>query len=110
MAREVLAFTTAIELDSCDLLGFSIGSYVAQRVALARPDAIGKVVLASTAPQGARGMHGWAAAVIEAVGKPQTSGEEYLSVFFTHSTASLAARSADARTDLLTHSGPRHSN
>ena len=91
MAREVLAFTTAIELDSYDLLGFSIGSFVAQRVALARPNAIGKVVLASTAPQGARGMHGWAADVIEAVGKPQTSGEEYLSVFFTHSTASLAA-------------------
>ena len=82
MAREVLAFTTAIELDSYDLLGFSIGSFVAQRVALARPDAIGKVVLASTAPEGARGMHGWAAAVIEAVDKPQTSGEEYLSVFF----------------------------
>ena len=56
MAREVLAFTTAIELESYDLLGFSIGSFVAQRVALARPNAIGKVVLASTAPQGARGM------------------------------------------------------
>lgn len=91
MAREVLAFTTAIELDSYDLLGFSIGSFVAQRVALARPDSIEKLVLASTAPQGGRGMHGWAPDVIEAVGKPQTSAEDYLSIFFTRSNASRTA-------------------
>jgi hypothetical protein len=30
------------------------------------------------APQGAAGMRGWAPAVIEAVGKPQVSQEEYL--------------------------------
>ena len=37
------------------------------------------------------GMHGWAPEVIGAVGKPETSGEEYLSVFFTGSDASRAA-------------------
>ena len=36
-------------------------------------------------------MHGWAPDVIGAVGKPETSGEEYLSVFFTTSDASRAA-------------------
>ena len=36
-------------------------------------------------------MHGWAPKVIGAVGKPETSGEEYLSVFFTDSDASRAA-------------------
>ncbi|MFF4962376.1 alpha/beta fold hydrolase [Streptomyces sp. NPDC001222] len=91
MAREVLGFTVALGIESFDLLGFSIGSFVAQRVALARPDAVGKVVLASTAPQGARGMHGWAPDVIAAVGGPRTSGEEYLRVFFTASESSRAA-------------------
>jgi pimeloyl-ACP methyl ester carboxylesterase len=91
MVREVLAFTLALGLDSYDVLGFSIGSFVAQRVALARPNAVGKVVLASTAPQGAPGMHGWAAHVIGAVGQPETSAEEYLSVFFTSSEASRKA-------------------
>ncbi|MGW5480004.1 alpha/beta fold hydrolase [Streptomyces sp. NPDC004008] len=91
MAREVLGFTVALGFESFDLLGFSIGSFVAQRVALARPDAVGKVVLASTAPQGARGMHGWAPDVIAAVGGPKTSGEEYLRVFFTASESSRAA-------------------
>ena len=36
-------------------------------------------------------MHGWAPDVIGAVGKPETSPEEYLSVFFTNSEASRAA-------------------
>ncbi|MFD3925690.1 alpha/beta fold hydrolase [Streptomyces sp. NPDC058614] len=91
MAREVLAFTVALGIETFDLLGFSIGSFVAQRVALARPDAVDKVVLASTAPQGARGMHGWAPEVIGAVGRPQTSAAEYMSVFFTASEAGRAA-------------------
>jgi pimeloyl-ACP methyl ester carboxylesterase len=36
-------------------------------------------------------MHGWAPEVIEAVGNPETSSAEYLSVFFTGSPASLQA-------------------
>jgi pimeloyl-ACP methyl ester carboxylesterase len=91
MARDVLAFTDELELPVFDLLGFSIGSFVAQRVALTRPDAVGKVVLASTAPQGARGMHGWAPDVIGAVGQPQTSPEQYLRVFFSPSEPSRIA-------------------
>ena len=72
-------------------LGFSIGSFVAQEMVLVRPGAVRNVVLASSAPRGARGMHGWAADVIAAVGQPETSGEDYLSVFFTDSEASRAA-------------------
>ena len=36
-------------------------------------------------------MHGWAAPVIAAVGRPETSPEAYLSVFFTSSEAGGAA-------------------
>ena len=91
MADEILAFTTALDLDSFDLLGFSIGSMVAQRVALTRPTAIGKLVLASTAPQGAAGMHGWAPQVIGAIGTPRTTPEQYLGVFFADSETSQSA-------------------
>ena len=91
MAREILAFTTALGLDSFDLLGFSIGSMVAQRVALARPTAVGKVVLTSTAPEGAAGLHNWDPNVTSAIGGPQTTAEGYLSVFFTASGASRSA-------------------
>jgi pimeloyl-ACP methyl ester carboxylesterase len=91
MARDALAFIDALELPQIDLLGFSLGSFVAQEIALARPDLPRRVVLASSAPQGASGMHGWAPEVIGAVGRPQTSPEGYLSVFFAPSDTSLAA-------------------
>jgi pimeloyl-ACP methyl ester carboxylesterase len=91
MARDAIDFIDALGVEEVDLLGFSIGSFLAQEIALIRPSVVRKVVLASSAPQGASGMHGWAPEVIGAVGKPETSGEEYLSVFFTQSEASRAA-------------------
>ncbi|MGW1755074.1 alpha/beta fold hydrolase [Streptomyces mirabilis] len=94
MAHDAIAFIEAIGalgLGQVDVLGFSLGSFVAQQIALTRPALVRRLVLASSAPQGAVGMHGWAPEVIDAVGNPETSPEEYLSVFFTGSPASLRA-------------------
>jgi pimeloyl-ACP methyl ester carboxylesterase len=91
MAQDAIAFLDALELSEVDLLGFSIGSFVAQEIALTRPDLVRRVVLASSAPQGGAGMHGWAKDVIDAVGKRQGSPEGYLSVFYAPSPASQAA-------------------
>ena len=88
MARDALAFLAAMGFGEVDLLGFSIGSFVAQQIALTRPGVVRRLVLASSAPQGAAGMHGWAPEVIGAIGTPDTSPEEYLGVFFTPSAAS----------------------
>src|SRR5207342_3500838 len=91
MAHDAIAFVEAMGLEKADLLGFSIGSFVAQEIALIRPDLLRRVVLASSAPQGAAGMHGWAPEVIGAVGAPETSPEGYLSVFFAPTKTSLEA-------------------
>ena len=91
MARDAIAFTTGLDLGQADLLGFSIGSFVAQQLTLTRPALVRRLVLASAAPQGADGMHGWAPEVIGAVGIPHTTPEAYLSVFFTASAASKQA-------------------
>jgi len=91
MARDAIAFLAAMDLGQVDLLGFSIGSFVAQQVALTRPAIVRRLVLASAAPQGAAGMHGWAPEIIGAVGTPVTSPEAYLGVFFARSSSSLAA-------------------
>jgi pimeloyl-ACP methyl ester carboxylesterase len=91
MARDAIAFLTAMGIGQVDLLGFSIGSFVAQEIALTRPGLVRRLVLASSAPQGAAGMHGWAADVIGAVGTPDTSPEAYRGVFFTRSAASQHA-------------------
>jgi len=91
MARDAIAFLEAMDFTRVDLLGFSIGSFVAQEIALIRPDVLRRVVLASSAPQGAAGMHGWAPEVIGAIGAPETSPEGYLSVFFAPTATSLEA-------------------
>src|ERR1700691_5309024 len=57
MAHGATAFIAAMGFEKVDLLGFSIGSFVAQEIALLRPDVVQKVVLASSAPEGAPGMH-----------------------------------------------------
>jgi pimeloyl-ACP methyl ester carboxylesterase len=91
MARGAIDFVEAMSFRRVDLLGFSIGSFVAQEIALIRPDLLRRVVLASAAPQGAAGMHGWAADVIGAVGEPETSPRGYLEVFFAPTETSRAA-------------------
>ena len=91
MARDALAFMAAMQFSQADLLGFSIGSFVAQQMALIRPAIARRLALASSAPQGAVGMHGWAPEVIGAIGTPQTSPEAYLDVFFTKSASSRRA-------------------
>jgi pimeloyl-ACP methyl ester carboxylesterase len=91
MAQDAIAFLSAMQFDQVDILGFSIGSFVAQEMALVRPALLRKVVLASSAPQGAAGMHGWAPDVIDAVGARQTNPEGVLDVFYARSASSRQA-------------------
>jgi pimeloyl-ACP methyl ester carboxylesterase len=91
MAHDAIAFVEAMDLRRVDLLGFSLGSFVAQEIALIRPDLLRRVVLASSAPQGAAEMHGWAPEVIGAVGQRETSPQGYVSVFFAPTATSREA-------------------
>ena len=91
MAHDAIAFVDAIGVERIDLLGFSIGSFVAQEIALIRPDLLRRLVLTSAAPQGAQGMHGWAPDVIGAVGGREPNPQGYLDVFFAHTDSSRQA-------------------
>jgi pimeloyl-ACP methyl ester carboxylesterase len=91
MARDAIAFPDAMEFGRADIPGFSIGSFVAQDIALIRPEVVRRLILASSAPQGAAGTHGWAADVIAAVGAPKPDPDKILDVFYTQSTASRTA-------------------
>jgi pimeloyl-ACP methyl ester carboxylesterase len=91
MAHGAIAFLQAMDVRRVDLLGFSIGSFVAQEIALIRPDLLRRVVLASSAPQGAAGMHGWAPGVIGAIGGPESNPQGYLEVFFAPTDTSREA-------------------
>src|SRR5581483_8733955 len=59
IARTMIAFVDALGLGRVDLLGFSIGGFVAQEIALVRPTVVRRLILAATGPKGAPGMHGW---------------------------------------------------
>jgi hypothetical protein len=58
---------------------------------LIRPTLVRRLILASTAPQGASGMQGWAPDVIGAVGQRETNAEGVLDVFYTRSPSSRQA-------------------
>ncbi|WP_329243594.1 alpha/beta hydrolase [Streptomyces sp. NBC_01478] len=90
-ARDALALVDALDVDRADLLGFSLGSFVAQDIALIRPALVRRLVLASSAPQGAPGMHGWEKWVIDSVGGRELAPATMLDVFYTRSPESRAA-------------------
>jgi pimeloyl-ACP methyl ester carboxylesterase len=91
MAFDAVAFLSAMQFDQIDLLGFSIGSFVAQDIALIRPALVRRLILASSAPQGAAGMHGWAPDVIGALGQREPNPEGVLDVFYAPSPSSRQA-------------------
>jgi pimeloyl-ACP methyl ester carboxylesterase len=91
MAHDAISFLDALGVAEADVLGFSIGSFAAQELALIRPALVRRLVLASAAPQGDEGMHGWAGHIIDAVGSPKTCPEGFLHAFFRDSPASHQA-------------------
>jgi pimeloyl-ACP methyl ester carboxylesterase len=88
-ARELIAFVTALDLEQIDLLGFSIGGFVAQEIALVRPTLVRRLILAATGPKGAPGMHGWRTDIAEAA-RGESKPENLLYIMFAHTETSQA--------------------
>src|SRR3954464_5873710 len=90
MARDVLAFIDALGLKQIDLLGFSLGGYVAQELVLLRPRLVRRLVLAGTAPQGGPDLHRWSEDVYALATPDQPIAEDLLGLFFSSSDQSQA--------------------
>jgi pimeloyl-ACP methyl ester carboxylesterase len=86
-ARHMIAFITALDLDRIDLLGFSIGGFVAQEIALVRPTLVRRLVLAATGPKGAPGMHGWREDIATAA-RGESNPQNLLYIMFAHTDTS----------------------
>ena len=97
MARDIIAFCDALELRSIDLLGFSLGGFVAQDVALVRPDLVRRLVLAATGPRGGPDMHGWRKDIADAVRRDEPGPAELLYTFFKATPTSQEAGQAYLR-------------
>src|SRR3954454_21053112 len=88
MARDALAFIDALGLRQIDLLGFSLGGFVAQELVLLRPRLVRRLVLAGTAPQGGPGLHRWSEDVYALATPDEPTAEHLLGVFFSGSEQS----------------------
>ena len=71
MAADVVAVLDDAGIERTNLFGVSLGGYIAQELALAYPERLAKLVLASTAPGGPKA-HPMPAAGLEAFGKYPT--------------------------------------
>jgi pimeloyl-ACP methyl ester carboxylesterase len=56
MAIDMIAMIGALGLAKVDLIGFSLGGFVAQEITLRRPDLVRRLVLAGTGPAGGTGI------------------------------------------------------
>src|SRR5438270_1918676 len=90
MARDALAFIDALGLEQIDLLGFSLGGFVAQELVLLRPRLVRRVVLAGTAPRGGPALHRWSDDVYALATADEPTAEHLLGLFFSGSEESRA--------------------
>jgi pimeloyl-ACP methyl ester carboxylesterase len=88
-ARLMIAFVEALGLPEIDLLGFSIGGFIAQEIALIRPALVRRLILAATGPKGAPRMHGWRRDIADAA-RAESKPENLLYVMFAHTETSQA--------------------
>lgn len=89
MADHVAAFLAAIGVGQADVLGFSMGGYVAQALTLRWPELVHRLVLVGTGPR--NGDPGQDAAVMLHATREVNTMEDFLYLFFTASAASQAA-------------------
>jgi pimeloyl-ACP methyl ester carboxylesterase len=88
MADHVAAFLASLAVTVVDLLGFSLGGYVAQELALRRPQLVRRVVLAGTAPPGTGSDHALTGRVHERVVREAIGPKDLLFLLFAPSHTS----------------------
>ncbi|GGB02557.1 alpha/beta fold hydrolase [Puia dinghuensis] len=86
MAKTAVSIITALGITKCDLLGFSLGGFIAQTIAITHPQLFRKILLIGTAPQGTLALHSFPELVGRAFSKPPAEG--YLYLFATSSEKS----------------------
>ena len=94
MARHALAVIEALGPTQVDLLGFSLGGFVAQQVTLDRPDLVRRVILVGTGPQGGERMDTFSPEVQAVTAQEEAKPENLLFLFFAPTeTSQVAGRS-----------------
>jgi pimeloyl-ACP methyl ester carboxylesterase len=91
MAEHASGMIDALALTRVDLLGFSLGGFVAQQLVLNRPKLVRRLVLAGTGPRGGDGFSPFSEKVEKLARLPQgANGQDRLDLFFAPSETSKA--------------------
>ena len=109
LGDHVAVFVAALGLAQVDVLGFSIGGYIAQSFVLRHPQKVRRLVLVGTGPR--NGERPTDPRIPEAAGHAVPTREDYLFLFFSPSAESQAAGKAfwerrHQRKDVV-HDAPR---
>lgn len=91
MADVALGFLDALELGVVDLMGWSLGGFVAQHLALKAPDRIRRLIIAGSGPGGAAEGPEPHPKVRETMAHGQNDEDDFLFLFFADSDTSRAA-------------------
>jgi pimeloyl-ACP methyl ester carboxylesterase len=92
MGADAIAFIKALALTKVDVLGFSVGGFVAQEITLQAPDLVRRLVLVGTGPRGGQGMGALTPQAQQIFGASYDPSDHlWLAVHFTPSKASQAA-------------------
>lgn len=90
-AKYAVTFIEALGLKQVDLLGFSMGGYIAQLVTLDRPDLVRRLILAGTGGGTGEGTQMGKPEVFQVAFKPVNEPEDFLYLFFEPTETSRAA-------------------
>jgi pimeloyl-ACP methyl ester carboxylesterase len=92
MGANAIAFIKALGMKQVDVLGFSIGGFVAQEITLQAPELVRRLVLVGTGPRGGQNMATLTPEAQQIFGATYKVPEDiWLKVHFTDSEASQAA-------------------
>ena len=93
MTQYALDFLDALGLSQVDLLGFSLGGYIAQHLALSHPQLVLRLILAGTGPGKGEGTQDLNPTILDAASLPP-SRNGLLQLFFEPTETSQAAGAA----------------
>lgn len=86
MTEDAIDFIKALDIDQFDVLGFSLGGFIAQYLGVNYSEMVRKIIIVGAAPQGAKVLEGFYDLI--ARGSQLSPSELFLYIFFTKSEAS----------------------
>jgi pimeloyl-ACP methyl ester carboxylesterase len=86
MTNDAVSFIKELGITKIDVLGFSLGGFIAQYLGEQHPDLINKIIIIGAAPQGTKALHNFPQLIARAQEKEPM--EIFLYIFFTSSQES----------------------